>query len=344
MEPIRILNDHLLVLDQRKLPQETVWLRIENVPEMARAIRSMALRGAPLIGIAAAYSLALEASRFPQNQSADVSLRRLEDLRSTLADTRPTAVNLSWALARMLNVAREIRDCPEFHLQEALQREALRIHDEDKAACSQIGKHGADIVPSGTLLTHCNTGALATGGDGTAYAIIKEAHRRGKLTHVFVCESRPYLQGARLTAYELLADGIPFTLITDSMAGHFMSTGKVNGVVVGADRIAKNGDTANKIGTYSLAVLANENGIPFYVAAPISSIDFSIPTGQEIPIEERDPNEVTRISGVSISPEGTLAAHPAFDVTPARYVTVIVTEKGIANPPFGEQGASLAAT
>lgn len=318
MEPIRFRGDHILVLDQRKLPLESVWISVESAEEMARLIQEMALRGAPLIGIAAAYALALEGGKH--------GLTRLEEMGEKLRSARPTAVNLSWAVSRMLKHARE---SPA-----TLAEEALRIHEEDRRACARIGELGAALLTPGPLLTHCNTGSLATGGEGTAYAILKEGFRRGKVPHVYVCESRPYLQGARLTAYELREDGIPFALITDSTAGYLMASGKVASVAVGADRVAANGDVANKIGTYALAVLARENGIPFLVAAPTSSLDPLLPTGQSIPIEERNPDEVLQFMGIPIAPAGTRALHPAFDVTPSRYVKAIITENGVLSPPY----------
>lgn len=326
MEALQWKDDCILVLDQRALPARVDWVKIRNAREMADAIRGMVLRGAPLIGIAAAYALALEA----KNGS---SLSGFKEAAALLLATRPTAVNLTWAISRMMQQAEKTSKdggLPDL----ALLEEAKKIHEEDRRACAEIAKHGAALLPPGSIvLTHCNTGALATGGDGTAYAIIKAGHREKKIQHVFACESRPYLQGARLTALELKEDGIPFTLITDSMAGHFMAKRKISAVIVGADRIAANGDIANKIGTYSLAVLAKENKIPFIVAAPTSTIDETLATGEEIPLEERSPQEVTHVLGVPVAPPGTPAAHPAFDITPAGYIQAIVTENGVASPP-----------
>jgi methylthioribose-1-phosphate isomerase len=312
----------LRMLDQRRLPNEEVWVEARTYGDVADAIRSMVVRGAPLIGIAAAFGLAMAAQAGDELGHADEVLRA----------TRPTAVNLGWALDRMLGVARSGAS------PERLLEEAERIASEDAAAAKRMSELGADLLPdSGGVLTHCNAGALAMLEYGSAVGVIRAAHEHGKQINVLVDETRPFLQGARLTAWELQKLGIPMTLITDSMAGHFMSRGAVQAVVTGADRIAANGDTANKIGTYSLAVLAKENGIPFYIAAPTSTLDLSCSDGAHIPIEERSVEEVVSIGGVRIAPEGVHAAHPAFDVTPARYIAAIITEAGIARPPF--QGA-----
>ncbi len=315
-----------------------VWIVVHDAIEMTDCIKNMSLRGAPLLGIAAGYGLALEAQK--KGKTGSALLSHLEDSGKMLGKARPTAVNLAWAIQRMLERARK-----DSHLGKALgdilREEALSLHEEDRQACSAIGQWGAQVLPQGNVLTHCNTGALATGGDGTAYSVLKEGFRQGKVTRVFACEARPFLQGARLTAFELKQDKIPFTLITDSMAGYFMWQGKIQAVVVGADRVARNGDVANKIGTYALAVLAHENKIPFFVAAPTSTLDPSLETGQGIPIEERDKKEVVEIMGVSIAPEGIEVAHPAFDISPARYVNAIITEKGIALPPFSESLSKL---
>lgn len=327
MKAIEWRKDSLQLLDQRELPGKTVWLTVRTADEMADLIKKMAVRGAPLIGICAAYALALEAR-------INAGLNHLKEKAETLKKTRPTAVNLMRAIDRMLKAAERAND-----LSQALQTEAEKIHDEDRAACARIGKYGAELLNRGPVLTHCNTGGLATGGDGTAYAILKEGCRQGKITEVFACEARPFLQGARLTAFELKEDKIPFRLITDSMAGHFLSTGGMQAVIVGADRIAANGDVANKIGTYALAVLAKENNIPFYAAAPASTFDPSLSTGGEIPIEERNEKEVLFLGGVRIAPEGVKASNPAFDVTPARYIKGIITENGIL-----KGGQPLAAT
>lgn len=331
MNPIEWKGDSARVLDQRLLPHRMEWLTVRDAAEMASAIRGMALRGAPLIGIAAAYGLALEA----RGLSGAAPLDALEAAGSTLRSARPTAVNLAWAVDRVLREARRAA-AENRPLADAVEAEAIKIHDEDRLVCDLIGKNGAAAMPRGAALTHCNTGALATGGAGTAYAALKEAFRAGKVGHVFACEARPFLQGARLTAFELQQDGIPFTLITDSMAGYFLRSGKISSVIVGADRIAANGDAANKIGTYGLAVIARENKIPFFVAAPTSTLDPALAEGSLIPVEERDPEEVTHIMGNRIAPQGAQAANPAFDITPASYISAIITELGIARPPFGE--------
>jgi methylthioribose-1-phosphate isomerase len=324
----------VVMIDQRRLPQEEVYLRCRDHHEVAAGIRDMAIRGAPAIGVAAAFGIALGVRR---STAEGPALRRefdaiCEDLRST----RPTAVNLFWAIERMQRrfAAEEGAGAA---LRDALLEEAQRIHDEDLAACRRLGDLGADLVPQDArILTHCNAGALATAGYGTALGVVRSAAARGKVKNVFADETRPYLQGARLTAWELAHDGIPTTLIADNMAGHFLSRGEVDLVVVGADRIAANGDVANKIGTYSLAVLARENGVPFYVAAPVSTIDLGTPSGARIPIEERAADEVTHHGGRRLAPEGIAVRNPAFDVTPHRYVTAIICERGVARPPFSE--------
>jgi methylthioribose-1-phosphate isomerase len=317
----------LLVLDQTKLPHVTHYVTCRTADDVAHSIRSMQVRGAPAIGVAAAYGMALAA-----HAGAD-----LEQTAQKLRSTRPTAVNLQWALDRCL--------ANQGGGAEALLDLAHRMADEDVAANRRIGAFGLELVPSNAnVLTHCNAGALATVDYGTALGIVRAAHEAGRGVHVYVDETRPFLQGARLTAYELHQLGVPMTLITDNMAGHFMHRGKVDLVVVGADRVAANGDVANKIGTYSLAVLARENGIPFYVAAPTSTIDLSIETGADIPIEERSASEVLQFGGMAIAPEGVEAAHPAFDVTPARLVTAIITERGVLRPPYQQSLASTAGT
>jgi len=299
------------------------------------AIRGMAVRGAPAIGVTAAMGIALGASRLaPASDPAEFD-RAFSRLCEGFAATRPTAVNLFWAIERMKRIAERHRERGPRGVAEALVLEARAMKEEDIAANRAMGRLGCDLVPDGaSILTHCNAGALATAGYGTALGVVRAAVEAGKRVQVFAGETRPFLQGARLTAWELQQDGIPVTIITDGMAGHFMQRGEIDLVVVGADRIARNGDVANKIGTYQVAVLAREHDLPFYVAAPISTIDPSIPDGSHIPIEQRDPAEVTRLGGVSIAPPGVVAAHPAFDVTPHRYVTGIVTENGIAYPPF----------
>lgn len=310
-------SDHLAVLDQRRLPAEVAWLEARTVDDVARAIADMAVRGAPAIGIAAAYGLGLAALRG----------ERLEEAADRLAATRPTAVNLRWALDRVL--AEASSGSPEDVL-----AAARRIEAEDRAANEAIGRHGADLVPeNATVLTICNTGSLATGGHGTALGVIRTAFARGKVGQVYACETRPRLQGARLTAWELIQDRIPFRLIADGAAGSLMA-GEIDFVVVGADRIAANGDTANKLGTYSLAVLARHHGIPFVVAAPASTLDPATPDGSHIPIEERDPREITEIEGLPVAPRGCPAFNPAFDVTPGSLISAIVTEAGIHRPPY----------
>ncbi|MBM4429623.1 MAG: S-methyl-5-thioribose-1-phosphate isomerase [Chloroflexi bacterium] len=322
------------MVDQLRLPQELVMLEYTDYHDVADAIRTMKIRGAPAIGAAAAFGLALAVAHSSTTSRPQV-LAEFTRAADVLGQTRPTAVNLFWAIARMNEVANDPRWKTAQQVVEAVVREAQRIADEDVETNRCMGAHGSILIQDGdNILTHCNAGALATVDYGTTLGVVRAAHEQGKRIHVWVDETRPYLQGARLTAWELLQAGIPATLITDNMAGHFMSHGKVDIVLVGADRIAANGDVANKIGTYSLAVLAKENGIPFYSVAPTSTIDLHIDSGGDIPIEERDPKEVTHIRGVCITAEGVKAAHPAFDVTPHRYVTGIVTETGIIYPPF----------
>lgn len=333
MRPILWCDDHVKMIDQTTLPTREEWLEFRTSSEVAEAIRSMKIRGAPAIGIAAAYGVALAALR---SQAADAeSLRQeLEDASRVLAATRPTAVNLFWALERMKGAAGG-SDVDEIRRRLVAEGKALALEDEDM--CRAIGRHGADLVPENArILTHCNAGALATGDYGTALGVIRGAHERGKVQNVWVDETRPFLQGARLTAWELMQDGIPCRLICDNMAGHFMQRGQVDMVVVGSDRITSHGDVANKIGTYTVAVLCKEHGIPFYVAAPYSTIDMSLEDGRDIPIEERSPAEVTHVQGVPIAPENVLVANPAFDVTPARLVTAIITERGVFRPPYAE--------
>jgi methylthioribose-1-phosphate isomerase len=323
----------LLLLDQRLLPGEEVWLRLEKAPEIAIAIRDMAVRGAPAIGVAAAYGAA-----FSMRSGATTPVaERFFTARRLLAATRPTAVNLFAALSRMDRRFAEVAAGDPEAIESALIAEADAVAAEDIAACRRIGRFGAPLLSGErAVLTHCNAGALATAGYGTALGVIRGAVEAGKRVRVLASETRPFLQGARLTAWELLRDGIPVELITDSMAGHFLSRGGIEAVVVGADRIAANGDVANKIGTYSLGVLARENGVPFYVAAPTTTIDLACPDGSSIPIEERSPGEVLSFAGQSIAPEGVTARHVAFDVTPARYVTAIITDQGICRPPYVE--------
>ena len=333
-ETIAWTEEGVVILDQRRLPAEETYLTLRTPEEVAAAIRDMAIRGAPAIGVAAAMGLALGAKHFAESGGAERE-RRFGELCALLAATRPTAVNLFWAIERMKRAAASVEDRPPREFAARLLEEARRIKDEDIEACRAIGRNGAPLVPDGALvLTHCNAGALATAGYGTALGVLRAAKESGKTVRVLADETRPFLQGARLTAWELLKDGIDTAVITDGMAGHFLSRGEIALAIVGADRIAANGDVANKIGTYQVAVLAKENGVPFYVAAPISTIDLSVPDGARIPIEERSSDEVTSLGGVRIAPPGAHARHPAFDVTPARYVTAIVTDRGVARPPY----------
>ena len=325
VETIEWTADGVVMIDQRRLPREQVFVTCRNYLEVAEAIRSMVIRGAPAIGVAAAMGVALGVE-----QGAD-----FEQVCETLAATRPTAVNLFWGIDRMKRLRAELDGALASEVVSRMKGEAQQIRLEDIAICQAIGRNGAGLVPDGkTVLTHCNAGALATAGYGTALGVIRAAVSAGKKIDVFADETRPFLQGARLTAWELQQDGIPTTLITDNMAGHFLHSGRIGCVVVGADRIAANGDVANKIGTYSLAVLAKENGVPFYVAAPVSTLDLNIASGDQIPIEQRPSTEVTHVFGVPLAPENIAVENPAFDVTPSRYVTAIVTEKGVARPPY----------
>ncbi|GAB6877132.1 S-methyl-5-thioribose-1-phosphate isomerase [Thermaerobacter litoralis] len=349
IQPVRYEAGVVHILDQRRLPAEEAWLACSSVEEVARAIETLAVRGAPAIGIAAAYGVALAASGartedggaggVPAGDPVVAALRRL-------AATRPTAVNLHWALARMEDRYRRLRaaGAPVQEVAAGLEAEARAIQAEDLAMCLRMAEHGAALLPVGArVLTHCNTGALATGGHGTALGVIRTAWQKGRLRHVWVDETRPVLQGARLTAWELRQEGIPHTLIVEGAAASLMRSGRVDAVLVGADRIAANGDTANKIGTYMLAVLARHHGVPFYVVAPWSTVDPGVPAGDAIPIEERDPGEVTGFGGVRWAPEGTPVFNPAFDVTPAELITAIVTDRGVLRPPYREAIGALAA-
>lgn len=330
------LGDRVRMIDQRKLPLEEMYIECESAECVASAIKEMVIRGAPAIGVAAAMGIALGAKTADVDHSSDL-LDEVEQIARMITDTRPTAVNLFWASERMLRVAKENSRLPVEDLKKRLEDEALAVRDEDEEANFKISQFGADLIPDGaSVLTHCNAGALATAGCGTALGIIKQAYRRNQAIEVFADETRPFLQGSRLTSWELKREGIPVTLITDSMAGHFMNRRMISRVVVGADRIAANGDTANKIGTYSVSVLAHTNGIPFYVAAPMSTVDFDITNGSEITIEERPHEEVTHFGGVRVAPEGVRVANPSFDVTPHKYITAIVTELGVALPPYSK--------
>lgn len=334
MRTIEWHDGKVKMIDQQRLPQEFVILEYTDHQGVADAIKTMKIRGAPAIGAAAAFGLALAVVDRTGDSYADV-LAEFERAAELLGETRPTAVNLFWAIQRVSDVANDPRWKTAGQVINAVVAEAQRIADEDVEVNKRMGANGAVLIQDGdNILTHCNAGALATVDYGTTLGVVRAAHEQGKRIHVWVDETRPFLQGARLTAWEMLQEGIPATLITDNMAGHFMAHGDVDIVLVGADRIAANGDVANKIGTYSLAVLAKENGIPFYSVAPTSTVDLSIASGADIPIEERDPREVTHVQGMLIAAEGVQAAHPAFDVTPHRYVTGIVTEVGIVYPPF----------
>ena len=322
------------MVDQRQLPLEYVVVEFDDYREVARSIKEMYIRGAPAIGAAAAFGLAL-AARQSQATGREGLLADLETAADVLRATRPTAVNLFWAADRMLRTAQTSTQVEVDGIIQDLIDEAQRIADEDVEINRRMGAHGATLVEDGfNILTHCNAGALATVDYGTALAVIRAAHEGGKKIHVWVDETRPRLQGARITSWELMNEGIPMTLIADNVAGHLMRTGQVDIVFVGSDRTAANGDVANKIGTYKLGVLAKENGIPFYPVVPTSTIDLSVPTGDDIPIEERDAQEVTHVGDCQIAPEGVRVLNVAFDVTPHRYVTGIVTENGIAYPPF----------
>ncbi|MBI4494489.1 MAG: S-methyl-5-thioribose-1-phosphate isomerase [Chloroflexi bacterium] len=339
MQSLEFQDDRLRLIDQTRLPHEVAYLDCRTAAEVAEAIASMRVRGAPAIGVAAAYGMALGAREAAQVLGGQADPERLAAALRTVAErlrrTRPTAVNLFWALERCLEVVGRASALGPAGVAEELRRLADQMAEADVRANQQMGQHGAALLPPRTnVLTHCNTGALATVGYGTALGVIRAAVEAGKRVHVFVDETRPFLQGARLTAWELQRLGIPMTLITDSMAGYFMARGQVDLVLVGADRIARNGDVANKIGTYTLAVLCRAHQLPCYVVAPTSTVDFELASGADIPIEQRNPEEVTHLNGQRIAPAGVQAAHPAFDVTPARLVSAIVTEAGVCRPPF----------
>lgn len=349
VEPIQWTEHGVVMLDQRRLPGEVIHHIYTDYREAAQAIRDMVIRGAPAIGIAAAMAVALAVERSRAHTTQELSAE-FPTIVNTLASTRPTAVDLFWALERMrrrfLEIVQESASTAEPQRMASIRRglvdEALTIHRERRQADESIGRLGAALLPaSGRVLTQCNAGALATGGIGTALGVIRMAVAQGRQIEVLVPETRPYLQGSRLTAWELHQERIPLTLITDNMVGHFLKTGNVGAVVVGADRIAANGDTANKIGTYQIAVLSREHGVPFYVAAPFSTIDLTLGSGAEIPIEQRSSEEVTHIAGVRIAPD-VAAAHPAFDVTPHRFISAIITERGVAREPYDKSLRHLA--
>ena len=342
-QPIEWTDRGVVMLDQRLLPAEEVSYTYTNYREVAKAIRDMVIRGAPAIGVAAAMGVALGVLH---SSATSVEALRTEfpEICDTLAKTRPTAVDLFWAIERMKRRFAELtaQNSGLSNIRQGMVEEARQVHLEKKATDEAIGRFGSEFMPSdGQVMTQCNAGALATGGIGTALGVIRVAFQQGKKLHVLVPETRPYLQGARLTAWELHKGGIPLTLITDNMVGHFLKTGKVGAIVTGADRIAANGDTANKIGTYQIAVLAKENNVPFYIAAPVSTFDLTLPDGDHIPIEERSAAEVTHLQGIRIAPD-VHAAHPAFDVTPARYIAAIFTERGVARAPYPDSLRALA--
>jgi len=324
-------NDRVIMLDQRLLPHREVYRVCRDYHQVAEAIRAMVIRGAPAIGVAAAMGVALGALRAPP-KTFDSAFERML---AALGKTRPTAVNLFWALQRMRDVYSRRRSQGVDAVKRALKEEAQKIYKEDIAANRQLGKHGAALLRNARrIMTHCNAGALATAGYGTALGVVRALKESGRELEIFVNETRPFLQGARLTAWELKKEKIPATLITDNMAGYLMQTGNIDAVVVGCDRVAANGDVANKIGTYTLAVLAQRHGIPFYVAGPTSSIDIDCPCGKDIPIEQRDPREVSHIFGKALAPTGIKVFNPAFDVTEQELVSAIITEKGVIHPPY----------
>lgn len=328
-------------LDQTKLPTEEVYVNCTTYQEVADVIRNMVVRGAPAIGVATALGVALGVNNSKAETVSDLK-RDLDQICEVIGKTRPTAVNLFWAIRRMQQKFEGLRGRPLEQIKQAMVEEGQRVHAEDIAINQAMGRHGAALMPAtGSVLTHCNAGALATAGYGTALGVIRAAVEAGKKIHVYADETRPFLQGSRLTAWELVKDGIPTTVISDNMSGTMMRQGKIGAVIVGADRIAANGDVANKIGTYTVAVLAKEHGIPFYVAAPISTVDLETPDGGKIPIEQRNPVEVTTIAGKRMTPEGVQIENPAFDVTPAKYVSAIVTERGIARAPYEDSLAAL---
>ena len=342
IETLEWTDSGVRFIDQTKLPTEEIYVTCKTHEQVADVIRNMVVRGAPAIGVAAAMGIALGVKNSQAATTGELK-PEFDGICDVIGKTRPTAVNLFWAIARMREKFESLRVRPLAQVKQGLIDEARRMHAEDIAANQAMGRHGAALMPaSGGVLTHCNAGALATCGYGTALGVIRAAVEQGKKIHVFADETRPFLQGSRLTAWELMKDGIPTTVISDNMAGAMMKQGKIGAIVVGADRIAANGDVANKIGTYTVAVLAREHAIPFYVAAPFSTIDLETPDGGGIPIEQRSPLEVTHIAGKQMVPDGVQVENPAFDVTPAKYVTAIVTERGIARAPYEESLHRLA--
>ncbi|HJZ63454.1 MAG TPA: S-methyl-5-thioribose-1-phosphate isomerase [Candidatus Acidoferrum sp.] len=343
-QPIEWTDDGVVMLDQRRLPTEEIYYTYTTYQDVAKSIKEMVIRGAPAIGVAAAMGVAIGLRKSTAKSPAELCAE-FPVIVDTLAKTRPTAVDLFWALERMKNRFAEVtsRSSDLGQIKQAMIEEAKAVHAEKRATDEAMGRFGAEFLPrEGHVMTQCNAGALATAGIGSALGVIQVAVEQGKKLHVYVPETRPYLQGARLTAWELHRSHIPLTLITDNMVGHFLKSGKVSAIVTGADRVAANGDTANKIGTYQIAVLAKENNVPFYIAAPISTFDLSIPDGDHIPIEERSSDEVTQIKGIRIAPD-VHAAHPAFDVTPNRYISAVFTERGVARSPYTESLSALAA-
>lgn len=338
VKSIQWRQTYVELLDQTLLPNKEVYLKIDNVASMADAIKRLAVRGAPAIGIAAAYGLVLGAKNIPANDF-DTFMRELKKIARQLIATRPTAVNLNWAIRQLLDIANGSKNKSIEQILLALEERSVQIHQEDKILCKKIGNFGASLFKKNSvnLLTHCNAGALATGGQGTALSVIYELFRRGKTVHVFADETRPLLQGARLTAWELQKTGIPTTLICDNMAAVVLQKEKIDAIIVGADRIAANGDTANKIGTFNLALLAKTFHIPFYVAAPYSTFDLTINSGDSIPIEERNPDEILRIGGRQFAPDGITIYNPAFDVTPNELITAFITDKDILRSPFSSK-------
>jgi len=342
-QPIEWTSKGVVMLDQRRLPGEVIRHTYTDYREVAAAIKDMVIRGAPAIGVAAAMGVALGVERSVARTVDELGVEFPEICR-TIAQTRPTAVDLFWAIERMTRRFEQLSAANTSleATRRAMVEEARAIHAEKRATDEAIGRFGAELMPAaGRVMTQCNAGALATAGIGTALGVIRVAIEQGHKLHVLVPETRPYLQGARLTAWELHEGGVPLTLITDNMVGHLMKTGKVSAVVVGADRIAANGDTANKIGTYQIAVLAREHGVPFYVAAPVSTFDLTISSGEQIPIEERSADEVTHLRGVRIAPD-VAVANPAFDVTPARLIAAIICERGVARAPYADSLRALA--